>query len=235
MEVFRVLKEDGTLWLNVDDTYRYGELAGIPWRLALELQRRGWFWRGEIVWAKIPKPEPVKNRPTRAHEPVLLFSKRRDYFYDYDGVLEPHDNPWAIDCIKKAQEAGLKGRPKANPFSKAERQSRKTKGMSRAEFGVLMNPAGKNGRDVWSITPAREQGEHSAVMPFGLAERCIRAGSRTGDLVLDPFSGMATTGVAALKLGRRFVGVELVPRFVRLGNENLDMAAQAGAESAATL
>jgi DNA modification methylase len=155
---------------------------------------------------------------------VLLFSKRRDYFYDYDGVLEPHDNPWAIDCIKKAQEAGLKGRPKANPFSKAERQSRKTKGMSRADFGVLMNPAGKNGRDVWSITPAREQGEHSAVMPLELAERCIRAGTRPGDVVLDPFSGMATTGVAALKLGRRFVGVELIPRFVRLGNENLDMA-----------
>ena len=63
-------------------------------------------------------------------------------------------------------------------------------------------------------------------MPLELAERCIKAGSRPGDVVLDPFSGVATTGVAALKLGRRFVGIELVRRFVRLGNANLEAAVQ---------
>jgi site-specific DNA-methyltransferase (adenine-specific) len=220
-QVHRVLKDDGTLWLNLDDTYHRGELVGIPWRVALELQRLGWRWRGEIVWSKTPKPEPVKDRPTRAHEAVLMFSKRRDYFYDYDAVLEPHDHPFAIDCIRKAQEAGLTGRPASNPFSKHERHTRSAKGMTRAELGAFMNPNGRNGRDVWSITPARDTGTHSAVMPSELAERCILAGSRPGSAVLDPYCGSATTGVAALKLGRRFFGIELVPRFVRLAQETL--------------
>ena len=228
MEVHRVLKDDGTLWLNIDDSYRYGELAGIPWRLALELQRRGWCWRGEIVWAKTPKPEAVKNRPTRAHEPLLMFSKRRDYFYDYEGVLEPHDNPYTLDCLQKAQKAGVNARPKANVFKAEERQAKGSRGISRAEMGALMNPAGKNGRDVWSITPARDAATHSAVMPVELAERCIKATTKPGDVVLDPLCGSGTTGIATLKLGRRFLGIELVPRFVRLANEKLEAARKAG-------
>jgi site-specific DNA-methyltransferase (adenine-specific) len=225
-QVHRVLKDDGTLWLNLDDTYFRGELVGIPWRVAQELQRLGWRWRAEIVWSKSPKPEPVKDRPTRAHEAVLLFSKRRDYYYDYEGVLEPHDHPFALDCIRKAQEAGLTGRPSYNPFKKEERQAKGSKGMTRAEMGLLLNPSGKNARDVWSITPGRDASEHSAVMPVELAERCVRAGTRPEEIVLDPFCGSATTGIAALKLGRRFVGIELVPRFVRLAQETLAMTAQ---------
>jgi DNA modification methylase len=228
MEVHRVLKDDGTLWLNIDDTYRYGELAGIPWRLALELQRRGWCWRGEIVWAKTPKPEAVKNRPTRAHEPLLMFSKRRDYFYDYEGVLEPHDNPYTLDCLQKAREAGVNGRPQTNVFKAEERQAKRSQRISRAEMGALMNPAGKNGRDVWTITPARDAATHSAIMPVELADRCIKAATKPGDVVLDPFCGSATTGIAALKLGRRFIGIELVPRFVRLAKEKLEVAERNG-------
>jgi len=122
-EVHRTLRDDGTLWVNLDDTYWRKQLAGIPWRLAMELQHRGWFWRAEIVWAKASTPEAVKDRPTRAHEAVLLFSKRQNYFYDYEALLEPHDKAWALDCIKKAQEAGLSGRPQNNPFSKDERRA----------------------------------------------------------------------------------------------------------------
>ena len=223
MQVHRVLKDDGTLWLNIDDTYWHGQLAGIPWRVAFQLQRLGWRWRAEVVWHKTAKPENAKDRPTRAHESILLFSKRRDYFYDYEGVLEPHDHPFAIDCIRKAHEAGLSGRPRFDPFSSKEhRRVNGIKGISRAEIGMLMNPNGKNGRDVWSITPSRDAGDHSAVMPMELAERCIRAGGRPGDLVLDPFCGSGTTGRAALKFGRRFLGVELVRKFADSGRRQLD-------------
>lgn len=227
-QVHRVLRDDGTLWLNVDDTYHRGELMGIPWKIASELQRRGWHWRSEIIWAKTPKPESVKNRPTRAHEVVLLFSKGRDYFYDFEAVLEPHDKPWSLDCIRKAKETGFNGRPRANPFSKAERREKNVRGITRAEYGALMNPNGKNRRDVWSITPAHHSGEHSAVMPIELAELCIKAGSRTGGVVFDPFCGSGTSGLAALKHGRRFVGIELLPRFVREANERLREAGATG-------
>jgi site-specific DNA-methyltransferase (adenine-specific) len=221
-EVYRVLTDDGTLWVVLDDSYRKKQLVGVPWRLAFELQRRGWFWRSEIVWAKASTPEAAKDRPTRAHEAVLLLAKRRaGYFYDYEAVLEPHDNPWAIDCIRKAQEQGWTGRPRNDPFKKEERRANGARGITRAEYGALMNPNGKNRRDVWQINTEKFGGSHSAVMPLRLAETCVKAASEPGDVVLDPFCGTGTTGVAALQNGRRFLGVELVPRFVETAHARL--------------
>jgi DNA modification methylase len=185
-----------------------------PWRLALELQRRGWFWRAEIVWAKASTPEAVKDRPTRAHEAVLLFSKRQRYYYDYEALLEPHDSSWALDCIRKAQEAGVTARPENNPFSKDQRRANGTQGITRAEFGALMNPRGRNRRDVWTINAEKSRGSHSATMPVALTELCVLAGSRVGDVVIDPFCGTGTTGAAALNLNRRFVGIDLLKRYV---------------------
>ncbi|MCX6923482.1 MAG: site-specific DNA-methyltransferase [Verrucomicrobia bacterium] len=224
--VHRALADDGTLWLNIDDSYHHKELVGIPWRLALELQRRGWHWRAEIVWAKASTPEPVKDRPTRAHEAVLMFSKKRNYFYNYDAILEPHDSEWAVDCIRKAQASGLTGRPKTDPFSKDKRKVNGMQGITRAEYGTLMNPNGKNKRDVWTINTEKFRGAHSAVMPVALARVCVLAGSQPGDVVLDPFAGTGTTGAASLENGRRFVGIDLVPRFIRMAHERLKLAAQ---------
>ena len=65
-------------------------------------------------------------------------------------------------------------------------------------------------------------------MPVGLAERCIKAGTRPGDIVLDPFSGNGTTGVAALNLGRRFVGIELIKKFAESSRERLDALVHLG-------
>ena len=213
-EVHRVLRDDGTLWVNLDDSYHNKRLVGVPWRLALELQRRGWYWRAEIVWSKASTPEPVRDRPTRAHEAVLLFSKKQRYFYDFEAILDPHDNPWALDCIQKAVESGVTDRPINNPFSKDKRRINGTKGITRAQYGALMNSKGKNKRDVWTIKAEKLRGCHSAVMPVSLAEICVRAGSELDDLVLDPFCGTSTTGVAALRHDRRFVGIDLLKKFV---------------------
>jgi DNA modification methylase len=228
MEVHRVLRDDGTLWVNLDDTYWRKQLAGIPWRLALELQRRGWHWRAEIVWAKASTPESVKDRPTRAHEPVLLFSKRKRYHYNFESVLEPHDSAWALDCIRKAQEAGVTRR-RDKIFSKEQRRA--SPGITRADFGAVMNPNGKNRRDVWSIAGAKNRGSHSAVMPQALAELCIQAGSRSGDIVLDPFCGTGTTGAAARMLGRKFVGIDLLQKYVDEARQRLSQIDRANAVS----
>ena len=197
----RVLTDDGTVWLNVGDSYTSGnrryrapdrknraramsvrpptpmglkpkDLIGVPWRLAFALQDAGWWVRAEVIWYKPnAHPESVRDRPTKAHETVFLLSKNQDYFYDVSAVR------------------GLNGRRL---------------------------------RSMWDINTEprpREAGgvdDHPAVMPMTLARRCIRITSRPGDVVLDPYAGSGTTLLAAAELGRNWVGIELKPEYVDL-------------------
>jgi DNA modification methylase len=221
-QVHRITEPDGTLWVVIDDTYRDKQLTGIPWMLAFAMKKRGWLWRSHVVWHKLGGvPETCKDRPSRNHETIMLFSKSKKYFYDYTAVLEPHTNPWAIDCIKKAQETGQTERPRSNPFSKEERRAKGTKGITRAEYGVLMNPKGKNKRTVWSVKPAHDKRNHFATFPEDLIKPCIIACCPVGGYVLDPFCGTATTGKVSLANGRNFIGIELVEASADLAEETL--------------
>lgn len=117
-EVRRTLKDDGTFWLNIGDAYTSGgrtwrapdkknpgramqyrpdtpeglkpkDLIGLPWRLAFALQDDGWYLRSDIIWSKPNcQPESVKDRPTRSHEYLFLFSKSERYYYDSESVKE---------------------------------------------------------------------------------------------------------------------------------------------------
>ena len=198
-KVRRVLTEDGTVWLNVGDSYTSGnrgyrapdrknraramamrprtpaglkpkDLIGVPWRLAFALQQDGWWLRSEVVWCKPnAHPESVRDRPTKAHETVFLLSKNQDYYYDEDAVRGPN------------------GR------------------RLRTTWDIRTEPCGCGALD-----------SHPAVMPAALARRCIEMTSREGDAVLDPYAGSGTTLLAARDLGRRWVGVELKAEFVKL-------------------
>lgn len=289
-EVERVLRPDGTLWLNMGDSYFGGgrsqgktpemdegeiqehntgsyvdppdwsnasdvlkpkDQSLIPHRVAIELQRRGWYVRSTVIWHKTTAmPESVKDRPTNAHEYVFLLSKSEQYFYDHFAIKEP---------------------------------------MTTGGEGTL-----KNKRDVWSIPGASYGGEHFAVYPKDLIEPCIKAstsdkgqcaecgapikrvtekdgiayqdaGNRKRadapgpgmeiteghnsvfqeghifdeqtagwerqcdcdtdetepQIVLDPFMGSGTTGIMALKYGRRFVGVDLNQEFIDIAKERI--------------
>lgn len=100
-EIWRVLRDNGIIWLNVGDsfagkgkTYYKGikqkDLIGIPWRVAFALQERGWILRSDIIWAK-PNcmPESVTDRPTRSHEYLFLMAKSPNYYYNADAIKEP--------------------------------------------------------------------------------------------------------------------------------------------------
>lgn len=235
-EVHRVLTPDGTLWLNLGDSYASGpsggkghesstlggsresqevfrrstrhkripdgckekDLIGIPWEVALRAD--GWYLRQDIIWHKPnPMPESVRDRCTKAHEYVFLLSKSKSYYFDHDAMQEP--------AVKGA--AGSK----CDAGKTAEHRQSRASTKARAEYVT------RNRRDVWTISSKPYAGAHFATMPIDLAEQCVLAGSAPGDLVLDPFAGSGTTGLAALKHGRKFVGTELNAEYAALSVE----------------
>ncbi len=200
-EVGRTLRDDGTLWVNIGDSYTSGgrtwrasdkknpiramgarpptphglkpkDLIGVPWQLALALQKQGWYLRADVIWNKPNcQPESVKDRPTRAHEYVFLFSKKEHYSY----------------------------------YPKGQR-----------------GPNGRNMRTVWDINTKPYPGAHFATFPAALVEPCLALSTLPGDMALDPFIGAGTTGLAALQAKRRFVGVELNPEYLQIAEERLN-------------
>jgi len=205
-EVRRVLREDGSLWLNIGDSYTSGnrgwrdpdhknqargmsyrppnpkglkdkELIGIPWRLALALQADGWYLRSDVIWYKPNcQPESVKDRPTRSHEHVFLLTKSEDYYYNHEAVKEPTAAP--------------------------------------GQF--------RNRRDVWSINTESSKEAHFAMFPPSLVRVCMEAGSPREGHVLDPFFGAGTVGVVALAVGRHCVGIELKPEYAEIARKRID-------------
>jgi DNA modification methylase len=183
--------------------YKPKDLIGIPWRVAFALQADGWYLRSEIIWAKRNcMPESVTDRPTKAHEQVFLLAKRERYFYDAEAIKEP--------VTGGAHARGDGVNPKcAEPGSGVKQNS----SFSAAVNGLVSN---RNCRSVWTLGHEATPEAHFATFPIRLAERCILAGCPAGGTVLDPFAGAGTTGLAALKHGRQFVGSELNAEYITL-------------------
>lgn len=242
-ELRRILADDGTLWLNIGDSYYSGRgrpgpnsadekqparrgwvrpqdrcgvewsspknLLGIPWRVAFALQDDGWILRNDIVWAK-PNgmPESVTDRLASKHEYLFMFSRSRQYWFDLDAIREPHS------------EATV-ARLASGPVSIARRTPGETRDahIYGAAAGSNLTPngerhnnghaRGKNPGDVWTIPTTPFDGAHFAVYPVALPQRCILAGCKPGGTVLDPFNGSGTTGVAAQRTGRKYIGIDI--------------------------
>lgn len=181
--------------------YKPKDLLMIPARVALALQADGWYLRSHCIWAKPnPMPESVRDRPTSAHESVFLLTKRAKYFYDAAAVAEPARS-FGIDPRSGQARRHYEGKTQHN----ADRND------SGAWCGIAET---RNLRNVWQITPGRGfPGAHFATFPSELAKRCILAGSKPGDTVLDPFAGSGTTGMVAVQHGRKAVLIELNPEY----------------------
>jgi DNA modification methylase len=231
-EVRRVLRDDGTLWVVIGDCYagsgkgagirsvRNGgglvsiperatkprmptgckpkDLIGVPWELAIALRNDGWWLRSSIIWNKTTAaPESVKDRCTASHEYVLMLAKSEKYYYKADAIAPPSEG-WATD-----KRAG-KGR-----IAKGNNKMEGTHGF------VTVNET-KNKRDVWHVATSRSGEMHSAIYPEELIEPCILAGCPEGGVVLDPFGGSGTTAIAAKRLGRSAVLIEVNPDYVAM-------------------
>lgn len=211
------------------------DLIGTPWMLAFALRADGWYLRSDTIWSKLNcMPESVKDRPTRAHEYVFLLSKSRSYFYDAAAIRKPASEAMLLQMRQGYDGQGTKdyaANGVQNPSDLKRRIIDKQRGHSRRHQGFndrwdqlsreQQVAVGANARSVWSISPEPSSLPHFAMMPKALARRCILSGSRPGDAVLDPFAGMATTGVVALEEGRDFVGIELSAEYHGHAKERL--------------
>jgi site-specific DNA-methyltransferase (adenine-specific) len=221
LELKRVLKDDGTFWLNIGDTYRDNELLGIPWRVALALKDTGWLLRSEVIWHKPnAMPSSVKTRPTTAHEHVFMFSKSKTYLYNGDAIREPH-----VTFSEKSKMKGGRnhfgkrgGTPESGKFGG-------TSNLHNGRWDQAFHPLGRNRRTVWEIPLGKCRDAHFAVFPPALVEVCIKAGSREGDLILDPFMGAGTTAMVAKQLNRNYLGLELVPEYISIAKKRVSAAA----------
>jgi len=199
-KIKNVLRDDGTVWVNIGDTFfgakgghydknsitnvdtgveyrqkrkappkhkylKDGDLAGVPWMFATEMQKQGWYLKQDIIWHKPnPMPEAVNNRCSKAHEYIFLFTKKKQYYFNADAIR--------VNNVRRTS--------------------------------------------VWSMNTASCKEAHFAVFPEELPALCIKAGSKEGDTVLDPFMGSGTTAYVAQELGREWVGIELNPKYVEI-------------------
>lgn len=247
-EVRRILKEEGTCWINLGDSYAtsgmvgsggtnnaYADklkikgvenykafeprkltfglepknLVGIPWRVAFALQADGWYLRQDIIWHKPnPMPESVTDRCTKAHEYIFLMAKNQRYYFDNEAIVEQSVDKESIEGRRhrNKRQCDLTGDPKLmQNFYKITGKKYLT----------------RNRRSVWTITTKPFKGTHFAVFPEDLIRPCILAGCPKGGIVLDPFMGSGTTAVVAKKLGRRWIGIELNPEYIKMAENRI--------------
>ena len=222
------LNDDGTLWVNIGDSYynyrpskgksyvkqtlsktkqdlpdysskrnnklsnyKEKDLIGIPFMLAFALRNDGWYLRQDIIWHKPnPMPESVKDRCTKSHEYIFLLSKSKRYYYNNEAIKEPVKQDW-----------GTRNRTNGKYHN--------TGSGLQPHSGLTKSYDKKNKRSVWSVTNKPYKHAHFAVFPPDLIEPCILAGSKEGDIILDPFMGSGTTGMVAKQHNRHYIGCEL--------------------------
>jgi DNA modification methylase len=272
-EVRRVLRKDGTLWLNLGDSHSSGgrgsydsalvsktsgiqnnsagntrntpswtkpkDLIGIPWMVAFALRADGWWLRSEITWCKkVPMPESVQDRPTSATEKVFLLTKSNKYYYDAKAVRNPPSESWANDPrwqtgstqenIKNGYEESGAQNPKRlhRMFDKQSDHGRRHAGFNErwdATEAAGQCASGSNMRNYWVLGPEPCAEAHFATFPTKVPKKCILAGSRPSDVILDPFAGSGTTGMVALELGRKVILIELNTKYVELIKQRCDV------------
>lgn len=217
-ECKRVLKDTGTLWLNLGDKYVDGNLLGMPWRVALEFQNRGWILRNDIIWHKPnAMPHSTKNRLTTDHEYIFFFTKKcSNYFYDQDAIREEH-----VTFSDKSRMRGGRNHFGKNGGTPEKGKNSGNTNLHSGRWDQAFHPNGRNKRTVWNVPLSKFRDAHFAVFPEKLIEPCVLAGCPEGGLVLDPFFGSGTTGVVASKLGRAYVGIELNNEYVEIARKRL--------------
>jgi len=222
---------------NKIDGIKNKDLVGIPWMVAFALRDDGWYLRSDIIWSKPnPMPESVTDRPTKSHEYIFLLSKSKRYYYDHAAIREPATHSsiqrWEQDIANQKGSERVPGKTNGPMMAVGgpKKDKQRDHGRRHAGFNDRWDhmtkeeqaEIGRNKRTVWTVATQPYQGAHFAVFPRQLIEPCILAGSRIGDVVLDPFMGSGTTAQVAEHLGRQWIGCELNPDYQKLQTQRLE-------------
>ena len=238
-EVRRVLKDDGTLWLNLGDSYsgscqtggtnsisgkgksqphvkhkrstnlKPKDLVGIPWRVAFALQADGWYLRQDIIWHK-PNPMPESVTDRCTKAHEYIFLMAKSEKYYYDA-----------EAI--AEASSYYGKDKRSDMGNLRYEGKRTQGdikQTGQQSFVTINET-RNRRSVWTVATQPFKEDHFAVFPPNLIKPMVLAGCPTGGVVLDPFVGSGTTAIVARELGRRFIGIELNPEYADMASRRV--------------
>ena len=230
-EVKRVLRDDGTVWLNLGDSYSSGgrktttnqtlrgdkdygvtrpkpskgikpkDLIGIPWRVAFALQADGWYLRQDIIWHK-PNPMPESVRDRCTKSHEYIFLLSKSPKYYYDN-----------EAIK--EDAKFPDGPNTPSSIKA------VDGVYSANLQKIGANPKRNKRSVWTVTTKPFKGAHFATFPMDLIEPCVLAGCPVGGTVLDPFGGSGTTAEVANAHNRDAVLIELNEEYIEIAKKRL--------------
>jgi site-specific DNA-methyltransferase (adenine-specific) len=223
-EVKRVLREDGTCWVNLGDTYTSKCLLQIPSRFAIQMTDRGWILRNEIIWYK-PNcmPASVKDRFTVDFEKVFFFVKNKKYWFETQYENCKFMEVWSRKGGTSSDSPYNKNNPRRCGLTKIEiAQNRKGASYQDPLHTKPINEQGRNKRCVWKVNTKPYKEAHFATFPETLVEPMIKAGCPVGGTVLDPFCGAGTTGLVAKKQNKNFIGIELNPEYVEIAKKRID-------------
>ena len=234
-EVKRVLKPEGTLWLNLGDSYagsgkggqseekrsqnwqpeysnkgkRYGlkpkDLIGVPWMVAFALRANGWYLRQDIIWSK-PNPMPESVTDRCTKAHEYIFLLSKSARYHYDADAIKEDTLTFDEVVRDRDSSRLNNTP------------------CRTKMGGLKTNQyeKRNKRSVWDVTTKPFKDAHFATFPEDLIVDCIKAGCPIGGVVLDPFMGAGTTALVSCKLDRNYVGFELNKDYISIATKRLN-------------
>lgn len=268
-EAHRVLKKEGSLWLNLGDKYVDKKLLGMPWRVAISLMDSGWIMRNDVIWHQLKGTQSCKDRLRDSYEHVFHFVKSKKYFYDADAIrIKPLKKPIvsgnsitsstgvsgkkyrkiiqestelteqekinaekALDEVLAEIKLGLvndfrmtiRGAQRAWHSDNTKISGRAKELVNKGYYVMRIYSKGHLPSDVWNIVTEDtwRTDSHCAVYPEELLRIPILATCPEGGIILDPFNGTGTTVSAALKLGRRGVGIELSPEYIKISQQRI--------------
>jgi DNA modification methylase len=205
---------------NVNHQSRWGRFPNGRWICPVcekskgHEENAGWYLRSDIIWSKPnPMPESVKDRPTKAHEYIFMMSRSDKYYYDHEASKERCSEENIRD-FQRRKTLDNKGKG-AGTYDEARPD------LTRSRTEYMPKDFRRNRRSVWTVTTKPFTGAHFAVFPPELIEPCILAGTKEGDIVLDPFSGSGTTGMVCKRLKRRYIGIELNEEYLKISPERI--------------
>ena len=243
-EVRRLLTPQGTLWLNIGDSYNGNkvgntevvknkkvsesndfhkklwseakpkDLIGIPWMLAFALRSQGWYLRQDIIWHK-PNPMPESVTDRCTKSHEYIFLLSKSQKYYFD--YESIMEPCA-DQERNNFQSGSR----ANGINKDRNDNDLGERSKTWKPKTIDNQKVRNKRDVWEVNTKPCKEAHFATYPFELIKPCILAGCPENGIVLDPFMGSGTTAIVARSLNRNYLGVELNPEYIKIAHKRLD-------------